>query len=168
MAGLGLGTQGHLAAVSSDDAAQEALRLLAKALSPPSTRLPTCVGLFAVPAQAYLAHDTLKQRLDIVVQRSRRLNKLAVEDHGTGPALWRGCEQAQVNKQRVGRGVSSPLKPWPPHGSYHIPGSSPETQRHQLLYRGAQASLGHPTGRACPRLRSSQRPTKGDSFIEII
>ena len=88
MAGLGLGTHGHLAAVSSDHAAQEALRLLAQALSPPGTRLPTRVGLFAVPAQAYLTHDTLEQCLDVVVQRSRRLDELAVKDNGAGPALW--------------------------------------------------------------------------------
>lgn len=70
MAGLGFGSEGHLAAVTCYDAAQEALRLLAKALSPPGTCLPTCIGLFAVPTQAYLAYNTLKQCLDIVVQRS--------------------------------------------------------------------------------------------------
>lgn len=69
MAGLGLGTKGHLAAVACYDAAQETLCLLAKTLSPPGTCLSTCIGLFAVPAQAYLAHDTLEQGLDVVVQR---------------------------------------------------------------------------------------------------
>lgn len=67
MAGLGLGTEGHLAAVACYNAAQETLCLLAKALSPPGTRLSTCIGFFAVPAQAYLAHNTLKQGLDVVV-----------------------------------------------------------------------------------------------------
>lgn len=88
MAGLGLGTHGHLAAVSSDDAAQEALRLLAQALSPPGTCLTARVGLFAVPAQAYLTHNTLEQCLDVVMQRSRCLDELAVKDNGAGPALW--------------------------------------------------------------------------------
>lgn len=88
VAGLGLGAKGHLAAVAGYNAAQEALCLLAKTLSPPGACLPTGIGLFAVPAQAYLAHNALEQCLDIVVQRSRCLNKLAVEDHGAGPALW--------------------------------------------------------------------------------
>ena len=104
MAGLGLGTHGHLAAVSSDDAAQEALRLLAQALSPPGTRLPTRVGLFAVPAQAYLTHDTLEQCLDVVVQCSRRLDELAVKDNGTGPpsgVCGGGGRQAHISKQKV-------------------------------------------------------------------
>lgn len=69
MAGFGLGTKGHLATVACYNAAQETLCLLAQTLSPPGTRLSTCVGLFAVPAQAYLAHDTFEQGLDVVVQR---------------------------------------------------------------------------------------------------
>lgn len=69
MAGLGLGTEGHLAAVPSHNAAQKAFGLLAKALPSPSASLPPGVILFAVPAQAYLAHDPLEQCLDIVMQR---------------------------------------------------------------------------------------------------
>lgn len=68
VAGLGLGTEGHLAAVSSYDAAQKAFGLLAKAFPSPSARLPPGIILFAVPPQAYLAHNTLKQCLDIVMQ----------------------------------------------------------------------------------------------------
>lgn len=68
MAGLGLSTEGHLAAVASYDAAQKAFGLLAKALPSPSASLPPGIILFAVSAEAYLAHDTLKQCLDIVVQ----------------------------------------------------------------------------------------------------
>lgn len=69
MAGLGFGAEGHLAAVSSYDAAQKAFGLLAKAFPSPSAGLPPGIILFAVPAQAYLAHDTLEQGLDIVMQR---------------------------------------------------------------------------------------------------
>lgn len=69
MAGLGLGTEGHLAAVASYDAAQEAFGLLAKALPSPSASLPPGIILFAVPSKAYLAHDTLEQCLHIVMQR---------------------------------------------------------------------------------------------------
>lgn len=68
MAGLGLGTEGHLAAVSSYNAAQKAFGLLAKALPSPSASLPPGIILFAVPSKAYLAHDTLKQCLDVVMQ----------------------------------------------------------------------------------------------------
>lgn len=69
MAGLGLGTEGHLAAVASYYAAQKAFGLLAKALPSPSASLPPGIILFAVPAQAYLTHDTLEQCLDVVMQR---------------------------------------------------------------------------------------------------
>lgn len=68
MAGFGLGTEGHLAAVASYNAAQKAFGLLAKALASPSASLPPGIILFAVPSQAYLAHDTFKQCLDVVVQ----------------------------------------------------------------------------------------------------
>lgn len=98
MTGLGLGTKSHLAAVACYNAAQKTLRLLAKALSPPGTRLPTCIGLFAVPAQAYLAHNTFEQCLDVVVQCSRCLNKLAVKDHSAGSALWCGWGQTHASK----------------------------------------------------------------------
>lgn len=87
MAGLGLGTKGHLAAVACYNAAQEAFCLLAKALPPPGSSLPSGIGLFAVPAQAYLPHNTLKQRLDVVVQCCRCLDEFAVKDHSAGPAL---------------------------------------------------------------------------------
>ena len=154
MAGLGLGTHGHLAAVSSDNAAQEALRLLAQTLSPPGTRLPTRVGLFAVPAQAYLTHDTLEQRLDVVVQRSRRLNELAVKDNGAGPALWCvwqgwgvGDRHTSVSKRWVGERptptLATPrqLSVWKARGVLGLP---QEHNEPRLLYGGAQASLGHP------------------------
>lgn len=88
MAGLGLGTEGHLAAVASYYAAQKAFGLLAKALPSPSASLSPSIILFAVPAQAYLTHNTLEQCLDVVMQCCGGFDELAVEDHCAGPALY--------------------------------------------------------------------------------
>lgn len=69
MAGLGLGTEGHLAAVASYYATQKAFGLLAKALPSPSASLPPGILLFAVSSKAYLTHDTFEQCLDVVMKR---------------------------------------------------------------------------------------------------
>lgn len=67
MAGFGLLPEGHLLVLACDHATQKALGLLADALTAFAVSHAPCVLLLAVPAQADLPHDALKQSADIVM-----------------------------------------------------------------------------------------------------
>jgi len=99
VAGLGLLPEGHLLVLARHDAAQEAAGLLADALAPLAVGHAAGVLLLGVTPQADLPHDALEQVQHVVVQRRRRLDELAVEDHGAGAALCRiggdGTESGQ-------------------------------------------------------------------------
>ena len=70
---------------------------VAEDLLPPDTCLQTCI-----PSLVSLVHGALEQHLDIVVQHSRGLNKLALVDHHTDPALSCRWGKEHTNKQRAG------------------------------------------------------------------
>lgn len=87
VAGFGLLFERHFLVVFGDDFPQEPLGFLANALPPLAARHSPRVVLFAVLAQSDLAHDALEEILDIVVERGRGLDELAVEYDGAGSAL---------------------------------------------------------------------------------
>lgn len=89
MTGLGLLSEGHLLVLAGDHATQKALGLLADALTPFAVSHAPCVLLLAVPAQADLSHDALKQSADIVMERCRGLDELTVEHDSTCTALYK-------------------------------------------------------------------------------
>lgn len=88
MARFGLELEGHILVVLGHDLAPEAPGFPGDALPPFLVGQPPLVLLLAVPPQADLPHDALKQLLHVVLDSRRGLDELAVKHHGTRSPLW--------------------------------------------------------------------------------
>lgn len=89
MAGFGLELEGHVLVVLGHNLAPEAPGFPGDALPPLLVGLPPLVLLLAVPAQADLPHDALKQLLHVVLHGRRGLDEFAVEHHRAGSPFWK-------------------------------------------------------------------------------
>lgn len=83
MAGFGLELEGHVLVVFGHDLAPKAPGFPGDALPPLLVGQPPLVLLLAVPPEADLPHDALKQLLHVVLDRRGGLDELAVEHHRT-------------------------------------------------------------------------------------
>lgn len=89
MAGFRLELEGHVLVILGHDLAPEAPGFPGDALPPLLVGQPPLVLLLAVPAQADLPHDALKQLLHIVLHGRRGLDELAIEHHRAGSPFWK-------------------------------------------------------------------------------
>lgn len=83
MAGFGLELEGHILVVFGHDLAPEAPGFPGDALPPFLVGQPPLILFLAVPSEADLPHDALKQLLHVVLDSRRRLDELAVKHHST-------------------------------------------------------------------------------------
>lgn len=95
MAGFGLELEGHVLVVFGHDLAPEAPGFPGDALAPLLVGQPPLVLLLAVPPEADLPHDALKQLLDVVLDGRRGLDELAIEHHGTRSPFWWGKQEGE-------------------------------------------------------------------------
>lgn len=88
MAALGPCFDCHALVIACYKSVQEAPGFLGNALFAFVDGAPALDGLTAVPPEAYLSDDSLKQFGHVVLQRRRCLNELTVKHHCTRSALW--------------------------------------------------------------------------------
>lgn len=137
MAGFRLELEGHVLVVLGHNLAPEAPGFPGEALPPLLVGQPPLVLLLAVPAQADLPHNALKQLLHIVLHGRRGLNELAVEHHRAGSPFWK--RRRGKGSQR-GRRVQS-YTTWP-RWRTRLQNCTRVTSGSRLLYRRREAE-GH-------------------------